>query len=491
MAMIRRSLLTRENWDKTAVIEGQKSYTYRDLAGKATAIERQLPEIHGENIAIFLPNSENYIAALFGVIMAGMTAFPLSIQLTVHEIRSLLAQASVHTVITSKAYCSLFEDIIEAATAQVIYVEDLPVSECSACPLAENISVDEPMILLTTSGTTGNAKIVQLSEKNVASSTFAYIDKMDFEKIPENEIRVILGTPFSSAYGLMILTACVIKSFPVVIMKEAFTLDMFYKAAEEHAATHYEGGVSTVLLMEQMAGRPIPYDISRLRYFGFGGSKVTSDVLRKLMEAYPSVEFWLGYGMTETSPLITKHYKKVNMDKLDSVGSVIQGMTIKVDVDGVVTDAPNIKGEVIVKGSNVMLGYYKNEEETRKILKDGYLYTGDIGYLDEDGYLYICGRKKSVIIVRGFNVHAEEVETCILNSGHVKDCIVYGETDSLGNEIVCADIIPMTGQVQTDQIRSYCKDHLATYKLPQRIKMIDAIEKTATGKTERAKKDVQ
>ena len=489
--MIRNSLLNRKNWDNTAVIDEKKYYSYRDLAQKSIAIQRRLPQKQRENIGIFLPNSGNYIAALFGVIMSGMTAFPLNIQLTVHEIDPLLAQADVHALITSKTYRSLFEDIIETASVQVIYVEELPETECGAFHLPEDVGVDEPMILLSTSGTTGKAKIVQLSEKNVASSTLAYIDKMDFEKIPENELRAILGTPFCSAYGLMVLTACVIKSIPVVILKEAFTLDMLYKAAEEHKVTHFEGGVSVGLLMEQMAGRPVPYDISSFRYFGLAGSKISSNTLRRLTKSYPGVEFWPGYGMSEAGPLIAKPDKKVDMNKLDSVGTGIDCVTIKMDVNGVLTDTPHTRGEIVVKGPNVMLGYYKNEEETRKILKDGYLYTGDIGYLDEDGYLYICGRKKNVIIVRGLNVHAEEVEACILNSGLVKDCIVYGGTDSLENEIVCVDMIPMTAQIQTEEIYSYCKEHLANYKQPKRIKMIDTIRKTATGKTERALEDDQ
>lgn len=487
--MIRHSLINRKNWDKTAVIEDEDYLSYREIAEKAGVIGQRLPQKQRENIAIFLPNSANYIAALFGTIMRGMTAFPISVQLTIHEIAPLLVQASVHTIITSKAYHLLMEEIMEAVPIKVVYVEELKESEYDTFPPAENIGTDEPMILLATSGTTGNAKIVQLSETNVASSTFAYIDKMDFEKIPEDEIRVTLGTPYSSVYGLMVLTACVIKSITIVIPKDTFTLNVLYRAAEDHKVTHFEGGVSIGLLMEQMAGRPISYDISSFRYFGLAGSKITSDTLRRLMKSYPGVEFWPGYGMTEAAPLIAKPDKKINMDKLDSVGTAINCITIKVDVNGTLTDAPYTRGEIVVKGPNVMLGYYKNEEETHKVLKDGYLYTGDIGYLDEDGYLYICGRKKNVIIVRGFNVHAEEVEACILNSRLVKDCVVYGETDALRNEILCADIVPMTRQIQTDQIHSYCKDHLAAYKVPKRIKIIDEIKKTINGKTERATGD--
>ena len=146
------------------------------------------------------------------------------------------------------------------------------------------------------------------------------------------------------------------------------------------------------------------------------------------------------------------------------------------------TSEPYIRGEIVVKGPNVMLGYYQNEEETRKILKNGFLYTGDIGYLDDEGYLYICGRKKNVIIVRGFNVYPEEVEACILDSRLAADCVVYGETDAGGDEFVCADIVPAE-QVREEDIRAYFRAHLSAHKQPRKIRLLSSIEKTATGKS--------
>ena len=490
--MIRDLLLNQKNLDGIAVIDGSKHYSYRDLAQRAYTIQKQLQEKQQGSIAVFLPNGKDYIAALFGIIMSGMMVFPLNDQLTGHELASLLTQASVHTVITSESYGSLFIDMVEAAAIHVIYVEDLPDSSDAdeSIEVNEIISVDAPMILLATSGTTGNVKIVQLSEKNVAASVFGQINRMDFTKTPLEEIRIFIGVPFFSSYGLLMLFSCMMQSVTIVVSKEAVTLDAIYKTIEENKVTHLENGMSVVLLMVQMAGRPIPYDISSLRHFGFGGSKISPDTLRRFTEAYPEVELCPGYGMTEAGPLIAKFNKKINMEKLDSAGIPVDCVELMIDVNGVLTDTPHTIGEIVVKGPNVMTGYYKNEGETRKILKDGYLHTGDIGYLDEDGYLYICGRKKNVIIVRGFNVYAEEVEECMLNSGLVKDCIVYGETDSFGNETVCADIIPMTGQVQMDKIRSHCKDHLASYKQPQRLHITDTIRKTATGKTERVKREV-
>lgn len=485
--MIRSLLIKRENWDNIAVIGSKENTSYRKLACKAAAIQYHLLQKPEDNIiAIFLPNGSNYISALFAVIMSGMTAFPLDASMTRHEVIPLLKQAGVQTVITSNKYHALFNKIPKLT---IIYTEEIEMGELT-CSSEVATNTDQPMVLLGTSGTTGRSKLVQLSEKNVLTSVLGYIDRINFEKTNKRDTRFILATPFSSAYGLMILSACLMKSFPIVLLDDVFTLDMFYRKIETYQVTHYEGGVLPLQIMEHMAGRPYPYDISSLQCFSFGGSKVSERMIKNLKRAYVGIDFIQGYGMTEASPLVTKHEREESK-KLDSVGKAIKGVQLAVEADGVITDAPFAKGEVLIKGANVMLGYYGNEEETKKVIKNGYLYTGDIGYLDEEGYLYICGRKKNIIIVRGFNVYPEEVEECILSSSLVKDCIVYGQIDISGNEIVCADVVPITPQINLEDIIQYCSLHLTGYKQPQKINVCDSIRKNTTGKIERIIKNSQ
>lgn len=490
--MIRKLLFNRENWEDIAVIDGTKNILYRDLAKRALAIQSHLPREQGLNIAIFLPNNSDFIMAFFGTLMFGMRALTLNILMTKYEIISLLKEISIFYVITSKEFDSIFEEIVadEIPELQIVYVEDLHSNEYIDLATVVNIKKDEPMVLLNTSGTTGNPKIVKLSEKNVETSVLGYIDKMNFKNTDIKDIRYLLATPFSSPYGLMILSACLMKSFPIVLLKEGFTLDGFYKTIQEHKITHYEGGSMVIKLMEKMADRPIPYDISSLKRFGFGGSKVSANTIKKLLESYPGLEFSQGYGMTEASPLIAKiplvaEHRKAMAEKLGSVGTAIKGVEIAVETNGEITNEPYINGEIVVKGANVMLGYYNNEAATNEVLKNSYLYTGDIGYLDEDDYLYIYGRKKNIIIVRGLNVHAEEVEECILNTLLVEDCMVYGEIDTFGNESVSADIVPINPNVKIEDIRDYCGIHLSKYKQPYKIQFVKSIKKVISGKIER------
>lgn len=485
--MIRDLLLHPENRKKIAVIEDAQRFSFEDLLAKAAVIQKRLPDQQQSNIAIFLPNGSDYIIALFGVFMAGMIAVPFNTQLTVREVAPLLAQTHARAVVTSVKYRSFFNEMADhfENIPQIIYAEELPEPEKGLFPAMVSRSEDEPMIMLNTSGTTGAAKIVQLSERNVWTSVYGFSSYNHYEKFTGCEIKYILGTPFASVYGLLIVSTCLLKAFPMVIPKEAVTVDVLYKMAEKQKITHYEGGAAIPIAMDQMLGRKISYDLSSLKFIGYGGSKVPADALSRLAKAFPQLDICQGYGSTETAAMITRPDNELPSDKLTSVGIAIPEVTVMVEVDDDVTDAPHVTGEILVKGSNVMLGYYQNEEETRKIIQKGYLHTGDMGYLDEDGYLYLCGRKKNVIMVRGFSVYAEEVEDCLLGSGLVQDCIVYGETEASGAEILWVDLVPKTAQVQVDEIRAYCRDHLADYKRPQKIRMVESIQKTATGKMER------
>jgi len=339
------------------------------------------------------------------------------------------------------------------------------------------------MLLLSTSGTTGNSKIVQLSQSNIEVSVLGYLSKILYED-ENGGIRIVLATPLSTSYGVMILSAFMICGFTLVLLPDGFTLAALYKTIEAYGVTHYEGGALTIQLMNQMAKRENPYNISSLKYMGFGGSGLSSGEIEYFQSNYPQIALCQGYGMSEAAPLISKH-QLPSLIKPESSGTAINGVEIAVEADSKITKRPYVKGEVVVRGANVMLGYYNNKEATAKVIKNGYLYSGDIGYVDEEGYLYICGRSKNIIIVRGFNVHPEEIEGCLLDSKLVRDCVVYGETDKLGHEIVCAEVVPFDDKVNSEMLSAYCTVHLAEHKRPKKIIFCDSVKKNASGKTER------
>ncbi|MDR1464904.1 MAG: acyl--CoA ligase [Oscillospiraceae bacterium] len=487
--MIRTLLLNREHWAKTAVLDGENTISYGDLAARAFSlcIRLTLPQAAGSHTAILLPDGGDYIAALFGALMAGTTAFPLNATLTRHEIEALLSQTGTRRVVTSAAFRPLWDGMADPPEA--LYMEELP--PWTNGPFPERVWADanECMLLLATSGTTGKAKIVMLSERNVESSVTDNLCRIDYGNCNEEDIRYLLGTPLSSVYGLHILFLLLRRGFTLVAAPAHFSPDTFFGTIARCRVTHFEGGAIAAALMEQCAGRGIPYDISCARYFCFAGSGVSGETMRRLTEAFPHAVFWPGYGMTEASPLITKPDQYFPLEKRSSVGLPGKETALMIETGDRKTREPFVRGEVVVKGPNVMLGYFENETETARVLREGWLHTGDVGYLDGDGYLYLCGRMKNVILVRGFTVYAEEVEECIMQSGLAEECVVRGEANSLGSERVCAEIVPKTPDVTPADIMAWCRGRLADYKQPRQILLTDGFRKTATGKIKRTNRE--
>lgn len=485
--MIRDALQKRKDDSSPALFGRRTPVSYKELALRTEKIQTAFPDIKGHPIAaVFLSDEADFITSLFAAFQAGWTAFPLNDRLSSAEISDLLCDVPVKLILTrGELYHRCHSAVSNFNDApQIVNIDFL--SEYSK-ELTEIIKTDAdaPMLLLASSGTTGRVKLVQLSENNVVFSVNAYLEHMGYEKYQEYEPRYALGTPIFGIYGLLILFSCIVRGFPMLPMSNNFTLDTLYRAAQEYSISHYDGGTLAAVLMEQTLERSISYDISSLKYFGFGGSKAPEGTLERLSKAFSGIRFWSGYGMTEASPLIAQPFQNLPFDKLDSVGLPLPGVKVLLETDEGITNKPYINGEIIVQGPNVMLGYYNNEDATEEILRNGWLHTGDIGYFDDDGYLFICGRKKNMILVRGFNVFPEEIETRMLGSALIKECLVYCETDDPGTETVCAEVVPANSEVTLKMIYKWCAENLTDYKRPKIIRLTKALKKTSTGKNKR------
>ena len=469
---------------QTAIIDASEHFTYGQLYAGAELARGRFLRLGAKLIVIFLPNGSRFLSAFLGALRAGITVFPISPALTASELSGLLSHTKAQVVATEERYRGILEEAGAAAgLALTILTEKAPESE-SALIEQRVPAPDDTMLLLSTSGTTGNVKIVKLSGDNVLSNAGAYLKKVDFER--HGGDSYILAAPFSSAYGIMIILAAILKGFALVTVRENETPSGMLELAKKHRVVYYEGGASMLIMLDMLLrGRAVP-KLDYPKYFGFGGSRVSADIIRRLMSAYPDKEFCWGYGMTEASPLISKFSKCARFDKAESVGTPVEGETVLIRTDSGITDRPFVQGEILVRGANVTLGYFDNEAETRKTYQDGFLCTGDMGYFDDEGYLYLCGRKKNIIIVRGFNVYPEELEDALFATALVADCFVYGEQDANGSETVCADIVPVSAEVSREELLDACRPRLAPYKLPAKIRFVEKLEKTPTGKSKRS-----
>lgn len=491
--MIRTALQKQKTKNLPAVLDYENPTSYAELARQAAVLQAALPPGNGQPVvAILLPDGAGFLSALFAVLQAGWTAFPLNTHLSTDELSNLLRRIPVHAIFTDESLLSHCQAAVKRCPEPfpILCLDQLPPLSKS-WPEVRPVSPDTPMLLLASSGTTGRVKLVKLSERNMDFNVVTYLRHMGYGKYRDRAPRYALGTPFFGIYGLLVAFSCVMCGFPLLPMAEKFTLDMLYRGAQDLGISHYDGGTLVAVLMDKTLNHSIPYDISSLRYFGFGGSKVPDGTLERLSAAFPHIRFWSGYGMTEASPLIAQPFQELPLDKLGSVGFPLPGTTVLLETENGRINNPNQPGEIVVRGPNVMLGYYDDEAATRKILREGWLHTGDIGYFDEDGYLYICGRKKNMILVRGFNVYPEEVETCLLSCPLVTDCMVYGESTYSETETVSAQVVPSTPGITEEAIYNWCAAHLAAYKCPRQIQIVERLEKTSTGKIRRTGEDGQ
>lgn len=466
---------------KTAFIENDKRTTFLTLSKKSMLIAEKLNTFKEDKVVIFLPDSSDFVFALCGTLMSGKTAFPINTNYTVSEINSLLTFVKP-AVVTSKKFQEIFESFIKESKnpLNIVYIEDIYQKNFPKKFKLHKKKRRKPILFLNTSGTSGKPKIVMLNENNISSCVDGYLEKINFQVLKGN--KYILASPFSSAYGLMVIFACLKINFALVLLKNPFNIINFLQTAQINKVTFFEGGTPVLLMLWQICKTNPQFQINYPIYYGFGGSKISSLALKELKNSHPHFSFWPGYGMTEASPLISKFKIYYDNQNFDSVGTAIQGETIKISNKNKLTTDPNTIGEIAVKGKNIMIGYYKNKKETKKIIRKGFLFTGDMGYFDENKNLYIIGRKKNIIIVKGLNVSIEEVECTILDSGFAKDCMVYSVHDKFGNEEICADIIPMSKNIDKQTIINFCKTNLANYKVPKQINFVEKINKTVSGK---------
>jgi long-chain acyl-CoA synthetase len=219
--------------------------------------------------------------------------------------------------------------------------------------------------------------------------------------------------------------------------------------------------------------------ISHLRLAGCGGATLPVEIIEKVKETM-GVEIGEGYGQTESTVMISC-FPPNSVKIHGSVGLPLPGIDLKIiDPNGREVPAGEV-GEIIFKGPNAMKGYYKKDEETRNTIRDGWIYTGDLGKRDEEGFLYIVDRKKDMIIRGGYNVYPREIEEVLYSHPDIVECAVVGESDPVFGEEVAAYLV-MRNHKEADDIKAYCKEHLAPYKIPRKIYFLTELPKTATGK---------
>ncbi|MGB9677678.1 MAG: class I adenylate-forming enzyme family protein [Candidatus Ratteibacteria bacterium] len=480
--------LKEKRGNNIAVVFKDMEYTYKTIeenANKFANFLRELGVEKGTKVGIYMLNNPEYIYAYFAIFKIGAIAVPLDHRLKTEEIFPLLNHCKCDFLITTvskefnpemimKNIPSLKNIIITKGTfPNCISLEEKIVKFPSEFPV---LDIDESDIaaIFYTSGTTGIPKGVIWTYKHLDSP----IETLTYYNYFEEGDVCVSPIPFSHNGGIVAVLLILI-GVKLVVME-------YYHPLELLQNLHKYNVTGTFLVPTMFIGMlnlevfdkfHLPY----LRWAAVFGAPYSPDVIKKFNKVCPQAKLLSGYGLTETAaPNVLPPLDNV---KFGSVGKPVPWVEVKiVDEDGVEVPKGEV-GEIIIKGWPVTPGYYNQPDLTAQVIKDGWLYTGDLGKFDEDGYLYIVGRKKEVIIVGGLNVYATEVEGVIYKHPKVKEVAVVGVPDKIRGESVKAVIVPKEGEELTEnEIKNFCRKNLASYKVPSIVEFRKELPKTGSGK---------
>jgi len=466
------------------------SWTYAQLLDQVDRLAASLREGGigpGDRVAFLGLNHPVFLVAFFATLRVGGVFVPLNFRLTGPELTYIINDAGVHTLVADDAHTA----VLDAARSELICQrfigaespsegwEDGPAILSSHAPLTEPVDVvnDDVALIMYTSGTTGRPKGAMLTHGNLAWNNVNALHVMEVS--PDDASLVV--APLFHIGGLNVTTLLTFQTGGEVVLLRSFDPGEVLSAIERHGATSMFGVPAMFLFMSQHP-RFDATDFSSVKRFIVGGAPVPEPLLK----AYSGrgIPLFQGYGLTETSPFVTLLLPEFAEAKVGSAGrEPLYSDVAVLDPDGTPC-APGVRGEVCARGPNVMAGYWNQPEATRRVIDDaGWFHTGDVGYLDEDGFLFIVDRMKDMVITGGENVYPAEVESVLYDHAKVSDVTVIGLPDERWGEAITAVVVVADGEVLTlDELRDFGADRLARYKLPTRLETIDALPRNPAGK---------
>ncbi|OES43951.1 fatty acid--CoA ligase family protein [Domibacillus iocasae] len=487
---------------KTAYTFLNTSATYGELNETVTRFAAGLQSLglqKGDHIALLLGNSPHFIIALYGAMRAGVTVIPVNPVYTLNEISYILQNGDVKAVVMLDLLLPATENMHESlpsvehyivcesgderaagttASSFTIYSKLKAFSELIAnrdilqCP---DIHEEDTAVILYTSGTTGQPKGAMLTHKNIYSNAR---DVADYLSITEKD-TVITVLPMFHVFCLTVVLNAPIVSGAEMIILPAFSPKEVFKAAIEKKATIFAGVPTMYNFLFQFPDSN-PADFSSIRLCISGGASMPVSLLEQFEKKF-NVQISEGYGLSEASP-VTAFNPLDRPRKAGSIGCSISNVENKIVNELGEEVIPGQVGELIVRGPNVMKGYYKMPEETGAAIRDGWLYTGDLARQDDEGYLYIVDRKKDLVIVGGYNVYPREVEEVLYEHDDIVEAAVLGAPDPDYGEAVLAFVVQKGNSLTEEEVLNYCRERLVSYKVPRSVEFLLELPKNTTGK---------
>ncbi|MFK0019775.1 long-chain fatty acid--CoA ligase [Streptomyces sp. NPDC090798] len=434
----------------------------------------------GDRVAIMLPNVPEFALAYFGVLRAGGIVVPMNPLLKSREVAYYLGNSGARLLFAWDAFADEARTGARQAEAEVVVVspgafDSLLASAPSVEDLADRHE-DDTAVILYTSGTTGQPKGAELTHANLIRN--CDIVAGDLLQLTADDV-IFGGLPLFHAFGQTCTLNAAVASGACLTLLPRFDAGKALGILGEHGVTVFAGVPTVFSRLVRQPDRDA-YPAPRLRLSLTGGAAMPVQVLHDFQAAFGCV-LLEGYGLSETSPVASFNTLRAG-PKPGSVGTPIRGVEMRVVDNG--TEVPHGEsGEIAIRGHNVMKRYWQRPEETAAAIRGGWLYTGDIGRVDQDGYFWIIGRTKDVIIRGGYNVYPREVEDVLYEHPAVADAAVIGLPSSdLGEEVGAAVVLKPGARTTAEELREYVKHQVAAYKYPRKVWITDALPKGPTGK---------
>jgi long-chain acyl-CoA synthetase len=481
-------------WPETvALLQGAESYSYAQFRDRALAAGGNLRALGceaGDRVAFCLVNSPRIMEVIYGCFAAGLVVVPINARLHAREMAYIVENSGAKILVHGRefsegieAHADLFGGLTHRISSDAF---DALLNPAHVLPCAVEAAPDDICWLFYTSGTTGKPKGAIWNHRMVRVVIMNYL--ADLHNIQPGEM-VLHCAPMSHGSGIIALPAVARGATNAITTSASFDVDELLATVERLKVSHIAFMAPTQIIKMLEDHVPGRYDLSSLKAICYGGAPIYVDQLKQAMATFGPVFVQL-YGQGEAPITITGLTASAHQKLLDAndprIGSAGQ---VRTDVEAHCVDAddkplpPGKAGEVVARGDVVMPGYWNDPAASAEALRGGWLHTGDIGYFDEQGYLFLLDRAKDMVISGGNNVYPREVEEVIILHPHVANCVVFGIPDDYWGEAVHAVVVAKPGETLTAQeIIAFCGDHMAGYKKPKAVDFVDELPVSGYGK---------
>lgn len=485
--------------EAVAVRHGQEALTYAQLAERAARLGRALLDLGlnvGDRVALMQRNGLPLMESLYGCLFAGLVVVPINVRLHPKEVAFIVSDAGCRALLHSADFNVGLAQVESEFPSGLVRVSDVP--STGERDYHGMISGTEPLTgpvdrrpediawLFYTSGTTGRPKGVMWTHRTIINLAIDYL--ADVYPMSPDDV-VLHAAPMSHGSGTVALAAVARGAENLILHTPSFDPDAVFELIEHDRVTNIAFLAPTQVVKLVDSYQPGKHDLSSLRCLLYGGAPMYLDHLKKALATFgPVLVQVLGQG---ESPMTISYLSRQDHLRLWTDGDAGLGSAgvarTSVEVRVVDSDDMPVKagtsGEIVVRGDIVMAGYWANEDATSEALRGGWLHTGDIGSLDERGYLSVLDRSKEMLITGGNNVYPREVEEVLLTHPAVAECAVIGIPDNYWGESVHAIVALREGVSATEEeLRSYCSMNLASYKKPRTVEFLQSLPKNAYGK---------